>query len=277
MKKGALGIAGNEAIQDRLLHYLDGNRIHPACILAGPSETGKLALAKNVAKHLLCPNRKQPPFCDRCSTCRRIDNDLHPDVLVCREEGEDVIKIDTVRDLCHQMALTPVEGAAKICIVDECHRLNVSSANAFLKTLEEPGPERYFWLLTSQMGALIPTILSRCLKFRLNPLADGADQALSEPAHLIESIRPLWEQAVQNKDATPLISALDKKEKAQALISFLQRELHSQIMSNPESPQSFLQLSRFEQAVETEGRLRSNANYGLMLESFLIQNYFDHE
>jgi DNA polymerase III delta' subunit len=276
LKKGTLGIVGNDAIQDRLHHYLKGKRIHPACILTGPAGTGKLQLAKNIAKHILCPNQKQGPFCDQCSTCRRIDKDLHPDILVCKEEGEDVIKIDTVRDLCHQMALTPVEGSAKICIVDECHRLNVASANAFLKTLEEPGPQRYFWLLTTQIGSLLPTILSRCLKFRLPPLPENA-KVQPETSQLIDSIQLLWEQAIQSGDSNALIAALDKKEKAQALISLLQRNLHTQIMNDPESAESFLQLERFERAVETEGRLRSNANYGLMLDSFLIQNYFDRQ
>jgi DNA polymerase III delta' subunit len=267
LNNGRLGIAGNLPVQERLYHYLLGGRLHPAAILAGDPGSGKLALAKNIAKHLLCKER--PPekaFCAKCSACRRIDGDIHPDVLITREPDEDIIKIDTVRDICHQMSLTPVEGPVKICIVDECHRMNVASANAFLKTLEEPGPNRFFWLLTSQPGSLLPTILSRCLKFRLRPEAAAAVETVDFPQ---------WDEALQSRDPAALLAALDKKEKVQAFVSFLQKRLRDELITGSPRQSAWWLLERFENSLELEARLRSNANYGLMLESFLTQNFFE--
>jgi DNA polymerase III delta' subunit len=279
LKKGGLGVPGNNEAQDRLLHYLQGGRLHPAAILAGPEGTGKLKAAKNIAKFLLCRAKKnKQPFCDQCSQCRRIEKDLHPDVLLCREESEDTIKIDTIRQFCHQMNLSPVEGEVRICILDECHRMSVASSNAFLKTLEEPGEGRYFWLLTSQMGSLLPTILSRCLKFSFKPLNELVSDDRSE------EFEKLWNEFLSSRSPAPLIAALEKKEECLSFLNFLEKALRNAAVAphvKEPSLASFQSLTpyeamdKFEACLKFEGRLRSNANYALMLESFLNRNFIE--
>jgi len=284
MKKpavGPLGIPGNLPAQTRLLNYLRGGRIHPAVILAGPAGSGKLSMAKNIARFIFC-QKKTPAsaFCGKCSPCLRIEKEVHPDVLICREESEDIIKIDTVRDFCHQMEISPMEGRAKVCIVDECHRLNPAAANAFLKTLEEPGVDRYFWLLTSQPGNLLPTLLSRCLKFSLVPLTDVS--ALPGVADL--DFDKIWQEFVTTKNAASVTGELTTKEKAHAFVVRLMDHLRGATIApfakvpggSPFGASSeYRRLIQFEAALQLEGRLRSNANYGLMLESFLIKNFID--
>jgi DNA polymerase III delta prime subunit len=279
VKRGALGVLGNEVAQDRLLHYLRGGRIHPAAILAGPEGTGKLAAAKNIAKFLLCRSKKNnQPFCSQCSPCRRIEKDLHPDVLLCRDESEETIKIDTIRQFCHQMDLSPVEGDVKICIVHECHRMSVASSNAFLKTLEEPGEGRYFWLLTSQMGSLLPTILSRCLKFSFKPLVETLSTDRSE------TFETLWKEFLTSRHPAALVAGLEKKEQCLDFLNFLEKQLRNAALSpylSESSPNLFQGLTpyeamdKFEACLKLEGRLRSNANYALMLESFLNRNFIE--
>ncbi len=267
LSENSLGIEGNAEAQKRLRLYLAGGRIHPAAILVGPSSAQKLQLTKNIAKFLLCTKRTHKGFCDQCSTCDRIQRDTHPDVIVWTDTSEDVIKIDTVRDLCHQMTLTPVEGNVRICIIDECHRMNASAANAFLKTLEEPGPGRFFWLLTSQMSSLLPTLLSRCLKFILKPEVTDPKASDYDPTaekRILEFLK--------DKNVSETVLALDDKESALAFVTQLQTYLRNQVISSKHYF-NYTALNQFEEAVALEARLRSNANYGLMLESFLIQNF----
>lgn len=258
---------GNAEAQQRLRRYLEGGRIHPSSILSGPKSSQKLGLTKNIAKFLLCPERNADGFCNRCRTCDRIERDTHPDVIVWTDPSEDLIKIDTIRDLCHHMSLTPVEGQVRVCIIDECHRMNPAAANAFLKTLEEPGPGRYFWLLTSQMSSLLPTLLSRCLKFILKPEGSLSDKT---------SVNPELEKQVQDfltsKNVSDTVSGLDTKEDVLGFVTHLQTHLRNQVLSARHFF-NYERLDQFDEAVAMEGRLRSNANYGLMLESFLIRNF----
>jgi DNA polymerase-3 subunit delta' len=67
---------------------------------------------------------------------------------------------------------TPVMGSAKVFVVDEAERLDLPGQNALLKTLEEPPPATYLFLITSRPERLLPTILSRCQHLRLAPLTD---------------------------------------------------------------------------------------------------------
>ena len=261
------------------MSYLKGGRIHPALILAGPQKEAKFQVAKNLAKFLLCQKKTAGSFCGKCSPCRRIEAEIHPDVLILREPDEDTIKIDTIREICHQMEISPIEAAAKICIIDECHRMTVASSNAFLKTLEEPGQSRYFWLLTTQPGALIPTILSRCLQFQFKPesAVEGAPTEASQEAF------QLLEEFLKAGDIAALRSKLEDKGRCLFFLQSLQRAVRDALLApslGTPSPVSalgryspFSLLSKFNEAVVLEGQLRSNANYGLMLESFLIRNF----
>lgn len=263
-----LGITGNHKVQDRILNYLLGGRLHPAVILAGEDKVAKWAIAKNVAKYFLCNGKKgKAAFCDDCNHCRRVEKEIHPDLLLHRSSEEEPIKIDTIRDFCHQMEVGPVEQRFKICIIDDAHRMNAAAANALLKTLEEPGEGRFFWLLTSQPGALLPTILSRCLKFHMPPARDAQSDDANWEA--------LFEEFQKHREPHKLSTKLDSKEKAIDFLKYLQRKIHEQAVANtPEAIASRPGLVQvYDDAIELEARLRSNANYGLMLENFLARNY----
>ncbi|MCX6720975.1 MAG: DNA polymerase III subunit gamma/tau [Candidatus Staskawiczbacteria bacterium] len=73
--------------------------------------------------------------------------------------------VDDVRQLIEGIKFAPVKSKYKIFIVDECHQLSKSAANALLKTLEEPPAHAIFLLATTESHKMIPTILSRCQKF----------------------------------------------------------------------------------------------------------------
>jgi len=90
------------------------------------------------------------------------------------ESGERIhrleIRIDQIRDLQHELALTPVEGRYRIAILCDFEAANAHAANALLKTLEEPPPQVILILTASQADVLLPTIVSRCQVLNLRPL-----------------------------------------------------------------------------------------------------------
>ncbi len=86
------------------------------------------------------------------------------------------IGVDEIRDLEHTLHLAAPAGKTKVGVIVEADRLNDASANAFLKTLEEPPDDTLLVLLTAMPQRLLPTILSRCTRIPLlggRPLSDG--------------------------------------------------------------------------------------------------------
>jgi DNA polymerase-3 subunit delta' len=218
--------------------------IKHACILIEATNTAeRLDFAKNFAKQLLCKNVKKGMPCQNCSSCNRISKEIHPDVLIVKPVEDDVIKIDTIRDICYELQLSPLEGERKICIIDECHRMVEAAQNAFLKTLEEPRPNRTILLLTNKKDTLIQTLISRCLEYK--------------PLELNKYSEPVFEGVKK-------ISEIESKEEALYYLQSREQYYRNKILKEQDP---FDDLDSFEKLLESEGRLRSNANYGLMLES----------
>ena len=184
---------------------LESGRVHHAYLFVGPDGVGKELAAFGLAQALVCERRgddagpglfgaaEKPPVraCGTCSACTRAvpredtRRSLHPDVVVLErglytaqqigrttDEKQD-ISIHQVRTLVlARAAFAPHEGRAKVFIIRRAEELNLSAANALLKTLEEPGAKTHFILLSSQPEALLPTILSRTQRVRFAPLPD---------------------------------------------------------------------------------------------------------
>lgn len=269
-----------ETTQRRIFRYLQSNRVHPALLLTGPSREEKVTVAIEMAKFLLCSGKKTEVACGKCSDCGRVARKAHPDLVVfgLAEEGEeeDLIKIETVREITHYMDLSSHEGKAKICIVDEAHRMNSAAQNAFLKTLEEPGVGRYFILLSTQPGRLLTTVLSRCLEFSFKPEVHGR---LLTPEERQKYLK-LFSDGLKEKGFSDLTEELSEKADVMQFVRTLQTEMREGIVEGrPLTELQFLsehEITRlFDTLVELEGRLRSNANPSLMLEGFLEKNFLE--
>lgn len=103
--------------------------------------------------------------CGRCSSCRRIQAGVHPDVHWLRAESKmRIIRVEQVRDLMHAVQLKATEARRKVAILVGADCLNPQAANAFLKTLEEPPAGSLLILLSTEPGRLLETLLSRCLR-----------------------------------------------------------------------------------------------------------------
>jgi len=120
--------------------------------------------------------------CGQCRSCRKILKGIHPDVILTIPTGS-FIKIGQIRTLCRKLALKPYESKFRFAILSEADSMNPEAGNALLKMLEEP-PDRTILILTAEQASdLLPTVVSRCLHIRLNPIPEKDLAVLLKEAH----------------------------------------------------------------------------------------------
>ncbi|MGR5062555.1 DNA polymerase III subunit delta' [Photobacterium sp. DNB22_13_2] len=146
-------------------------RMHHAILLVAPNGSGREALARHLAKTVLCQNGAAGAggeSCGVCHSCKLFEAGTHPDfhVIAPVQEGKQ-IGVDAVRQ-CNRWAVeTSQLGGERIIMIDGADAMGEAAANALLKTLEEPPSGCQFVLLASSLDNLLPTINSRCNKWRL--------------------------------------------------------------------------------------------------------------
>ncbi len=154
-------IEGHEGPLQILKRALAHGTLAHAYLFSGESGIGKKMTALGLAAAVNCGAAAPDGGCGNCPSCRKVASGGHPDVHLLAAEGNE-IKIDQVREAQHDLALRPFEGNKKVLIVDGAEGLNPASANAFLKTLEEPPGDALIILITAMPQSLLPTIRSRC-------------------------------------------------------------------------------------------------------------------
>lgn len=185
--------------QQALWSQLGGRAQHAhAYLLYGPAGIGKRALAEHWAAQLLCQRPAAAGACGECKACQLLAAGTHPDYFVLEpEEAEKPIRVDQVRDLVGFVVQTAQLGGRKVVLLEPAEAMNVSAANALLKSLEEPSGDTVLLLISHQPSRLLPTIKSRCVQ-QACPLP-GAAASLEwlaralpdEPAEALEELLAL--------------------------------------------------------------------------------------
>lgn len=167
--------------QDRFAQLMaDRARMPHALLLHGPAGVGKLDLALEMAKGLLCESPAEGRACGSCDACNWFDQGNHPDfrrLEPLEAEGVDdvddkpakaarkggrLINVDAVREVTDFLSLSAHRGGWRVALIQPAELMNTAAANALLKTLEEPPPRVLLILVSHRLARLLPTVVSRC-------------------------------------------------------------------------------------------------------------------
>jgi len=201
-------IVGQDAIKHRLITSVKENRVSHAQLFLGPGGSGSLPLAVAYAQYLSCENKLEDDSCGECSSCRKYQKLMHPDLhfsypFFAKHKDDTAItfieqwreafttnpylSLDTWRDYldaenkqaniniaeCHQiikkLSFKPFESTYKILLLWLPEYLD-KEGNALLKIIEEPQPNTLFILVAQNQDQILNTILSRTQLMKIPPL-----------------------------------------------------------------------------------------------------------
>jgi DNA polymerase-3 subunit delta' len=189
----------------------DPARMPHAILLHGAKGVGKLDLALELARWLLCQRPHAEGACGECDACNWFDQGNHPDFRRVEpkvdDESDDAaedgkskakkgarpISVEAVREVTEFLNLTSHRGGWRVALFHPAEAMNAAAANALLKTLEEPPPRVLLLLVSHQVGRLLPTVLSRCRQVAI-PLP-GKEEALAWLAAQIDQADALLAEA----------------------------------------------------------------------------------
>lgn len=210
---------GQSHAEESFLDAFNSHRMHHAWLITGPRGVGKATLAWRIARFLLAQPVEDegglfgdaPPPTDSLDlghehpVYRRSAQLAEPRLCLIRREWDakksrhgSVITVEEVRKLNSFFHMSAADGGRRVVIVDSADEMNVSAANALLKTLEEPPKDAFLLLISHQPSRLLPTIRSRCRELRLGPL---------QPADLAQALDAAGFDAAEQSDALAELSA----------------------------------------------------------------------
>lgn len=158
----------HKKIKEFLTATVEKQQVANAYLLYGGTEETKKELGIFFAQALNCT--ESPHICKTCLPCRSIEKDVHPDIKWITPE-KSVLSIDEVRQLKEEMYIKPYLNSWRLFFL-KINWMRPEAANSLLKILEEPPGYGIIFILSRTIHSLIPTITSRCIKLKINPVLE---------------------------------------------------------------------------------------------------------
>ncbi|MFT4978070.1 MAG: DNA polymerase-3 subunit delta' [Myxococcota bacterium] len=174
---GMSEILGNEDVRERLLRLADRDELHHCLLFEGPAGLGKAAAARWLASAVNCEAMLGGRPCGQCWSCKSIESDQHPDIIQVGFDPErtaPIISVRQARELLTKLTLRPYRAKQRFVIIDPADMMRAETANALLKTFEEPPRDTGFILVCESALRLLPTVRSRSQRVRFRPVDAGA-------------------------------------------------------------------------------------------------------
>jgi DNA polymerase-3 subunit delta' len=201
-------VLGHEENKAFLRTLLTEPRKTPSLLFYGSEGIGKRTLALQFAKSFLCLEDPLAEHC-HCASCARFDmaleslrerqesdeKETQEDQSLCKTGHFDfyyvqpvspsnLVLIGQIKNVAAQATYAPTLSRYKVCLIDGADRMNPEAANAFLKLLEEPPEYWLFILIASNKNRLLPTIQSRVMALRFQPLTEEETAEVMEMRHV---------------------------------------------------------------------------------------------
>ena len=177
-------VRGQDAAVAMLRTSVARGRLAHACAFFGPGGVGRALVARTLAQCLFCPEVPDVELdaCGTCGSCKQMQAGTHPDFLSVRKPaGKREIPIDLIagakerrgrEGLNFELAMRPMSAGRRFALIEDADAMNAESANALLKTLEEPPPGAVMVLIARSPDAVLPTINSRVQPVHFAPLPE---------------------------------------------------------------------------------------------------------
>lgn len=166
-------IIGHEQLIENLKTAIRTDTVSHAYILAGEDGMGKSTLASAFGRAIQCENKREDgDGCGTCKSCLQAESGNHPDIIKVTHEKASLGVDDIRNQLNNDILIKPYSGSRKIYIISDGEKMTEQAQNALLKTLETPPAYAVIIILTNNVNALLPTILSRCVILKLNPVKE---------------------------------------------------------------------------------------------------------
>ena len=146
-----------------------------------------MAAARFAAAAMECEAQSGKP-CLQCRQCRKVLEDIHPDVQTVQDPDHRELPVDLLRSLRQDAYIRPNDGAAKVYIFPDCDALNQRDQNVLLKLVEEGPGYAAFLFCAENPGVLLPTVRSRCAELSVRPTEQEAAAPSPEAQALLEAM-----------------------------------------------------------------------------------------
>lgn len=164
-------LLGNEQLKKNLSASIAAGHISHFYLISGPAGSGKRTLARLLGAAILCRGQQKP--CLSCPACRKVMADAHPDFITVDDPEKKTVSVELVRQARADMYIQPNEADYKLYLFPRAQDMGLPGQNALLKVLEEPPAYGVFLLLADNPNRLLPTVRSRCVELKLQPLERG--------------------------------------------------------------------------------------------------------
>lgn len=166
-------IIGQDQLKEHIQNAITSNKVSHAYIINGERNAGKEFIARIFAMTLQCEKGGTDP-CNECHSCKQALSHNHPDIVYISHEKPNTIGVEDIRgQINNDIGIKPYSSPRKIYIMNEGEKMTPQAQNALLKTLEEPPEYAVILILTDNVEALLPTVISRCVVLNMKPVSDN--------------------------------------------------------------------------------------------------------
>ena len=167
-------IIGNKTIIKSMRSAAEHGHINHAYIIDGTAGVGKRLLTLAFAKSILCSESAEGNSCGKCASCNTLESGNHPDVVFVRPSKKTMGVEDIREQVVNNVNLLPYGSDHRIFILEGAETMTTAAQNALLKTLEDGPKYIVLFLLSKNLNAFLPTIISRCAIYKIPSLNNDA-------------------------------------------------------------------------------------------------------